>query len=114
MVQRRTDNVSNRTLLFSDKDNCQYFLPVLFYENTLGNGMSSKQFAYDSQMIPERINDEIANTYLASDNHDFEFGEKQQELLLPYLSNEINLAYFNKNSSHDERVKDMIFKLLKK
>ncbi len=114
MVQRRTDNVINRTLLFSDNDNCQYFLPVLFYENTLGNGMSSKQFVYDSQKIPERINDEIANTYLASDNHDFEFGEKQQELLLPYLSNEINLAYFNKNSSHDERVKDMIFKLLKK
>lgn len=114
MIQRRTNRIINRTLMSNDKDECQYYLPVLFYENTVGYGMTSKQCVYDSQMIPGTVNDTIANAYLAPNSSDFIFDEKQQEAILPYLSNEVNLAYSNKNSSHDERVKDMIFKLLKK
>ena len=114
MVQKRTDKVISQTVSIPKDNGEEFFLPVFFFENVTDKGVLTKNCVYDNERLSHDVDNVVENDYLSADNSSFAYGEEKHQTLFPYISNMINEVFIGKNTPHDDRVKEMIFKLLKK
>lgn len=112
VIQKRTNKVIEETVVMPIDEGEHFFLPVFFYENVDNDGCKVRNCVYDDKRLSPSVTDIVENDYLSADSNDYCCSDEQHQVLLPYISNEINDAYMSRNTAHDERVKEMIFKLL--
>lgn len=114
MSQKISGKVIQNAIVTPNEDGNQYYIPICFIENVQEKGVSSHSCIFDSEIVPDEIQAIVENDILNDPEQEYSFDEEQQKTLLPYLSNEIEGAYVGHYSSHDNRVKEMIFKLFNK
>ena len=114
MIQKCTDRVISQTVSIPKDEGEHFYLPVFFFENVTEKDVHVKNCVYDNEKLSSSVTDIVETDYLDANNNSFSYNDEQHQTLLPYISNIINETYIGKNTPHDDRVKEMIFKLLKK
>lgn len=111
-LQKGSERVIRNSTVLADNDATQYYLPLLFYEEVEGKGRCTQSCVYDTEKILGDVKDHTDNLLLDDPNGQFAFDEKQKEAMRPYITNEVDEAFAERVSPRDDRIKEMIFKLL--